>query len=250
MRIKHLDALRGIAVIMVTFFHLTGNSGLSKTTASYGSYGWLGVEIFFVISGFILPYSMFKSKYDLKQFGRFILKRVIRIYPAYILTALIVIGIAHITHREVFSNATIFFHLLFLNQILNYVWISVIFWTLAIEFQFYLLIGLLYNYVSKSHVRLVITIMLLTFTGFVLDKITGSNQAYISHWFSFFALGFLIFSRKINKMPLVMYLTVSAALICYIAVEIGVKEFICRVIYFGGSNKYRFTYHPDTVVVW
>lgn len=123
MRIKHIDVLRGIAAILVTFFHLTGGIALSQNTADYGKYGYLGVEIFFVISGFILPYSMYKTGYDINNFGRFMLKRVIRIYPAYLVAVAIGILLPFFTGRTVLPLLPTLTHLAFLNSILKYSWI-------------------------------------------------------------------------------------------------------------------------------
>ena len=81
MRIKQVDILRGIAALSVTFFHLTGSSGLSEKIAECGSNGWIGVQIFFVISGFVLPFSINKVGYKITDIWIFLLKRIIRIYP-------------------------------------------------------------------------------------------------------------------------------------------------------------------------
>jgi hypothetical protein len=65
-RIDSVHTLRGIAALSVVWFHLTNgnaafppNSGL-KTS---GSKGWLGVEVFFVLSGFIIPFALHRSDY-------------------------------------------------------------------------------------------------------------------------------------------------------------------------------------------
>src|SRR5215210_4781626 len=69
-RIHGLDFLRGVASLAVCWFHLTSftyatpdgwfYSALRRT----GTYGWLGVEVFFVISGFVIPYSLHRAKYS------------------------------------------------------------------------------------------------------------------------------------------------------------------------------------------
>src|SRR6266496_2565885 len=60
-RVEIVHCLRGLAAVAVCWFHFTGHSlGLLKQS---GVYGWLGVEVFFVISGFILPYALYSSGY-------------------------------------------------------------------------------------------------------------------------------------------------------------------------------------------
>ncbi len=85
--LSSLDLLRGLAAVAVCYFHFThGNPDfLSKTNILYqsGRYGFLGVDVFFVISGFVIPYAMYRGMYRFKNFGTFLLKRVIRIEPPF-----------------------------------------------------------------------------------------------------------------------------------------------------------------------
>jgi formate-dependent nitrite reductase membrane component NrfD len=75
-RIAVLNPLRGVAALGVMWFHFTRPSELlpPQTHSFYdmvtvsGSWGWMGVKIFFVISGFILPYSMFHARYQIRNF--------------------------------------------------------------------------------------------------------------------------------------------------------------------------------------
>jgi len=64
-----LDLLRGLASVAVIFFHFThGNKGyLSTDNFLYviGRYGFLGVDVFFVLSGFVIPYAMYRGRYKL-----------------------------------------------------------------------------------------------------------------------------------------------------------------------------------------
>ncbi|WP_394353203.1 acyltransferase family protein [Paraflavitalea devenefica] len=78
--ILSIELLRGIASAMVCFFHLSaGNKHFlpeDNTMRKIGSYGWTGVEVFFVI-----PYAMFVKNYTPNNLGTFLKKRVIRIEP-------------------------------------------------------------------------------------------------------------------------------------------------------------------------
>lgn len=80
-RVSTIDALRGIASLAVCWFHLTnGNPKFLPDGAlkASGAYGWLGVEAFFVISGFVIPFSLYRSGHELKDYPRFLYKRVVR----------------------------------------------------------------------------------------------------------------------------------------------------------------------------
>ena len=83
-RIETLDCLRGIAAFAVLWFHLTnGNLGFLPpgVLKSSGAFGWLGVEVFFVISGFILPYALQRAGYHSADFFQFVWKRILRLDP-------------------------------------------------------------------------------------------------------------------------------------------------------------------------
>ena len=83
-----VQALRGIASLAVCWFHLTTGNGLFKGSVlgQSGAYGWLGVEAFFVISGFIIPYTMLAGGYRPSNFLAFLAKRIVRVDPPYIVS--------------------------------------------------------------------------------------------------------------------------------------------------------------------
>lgn len=82
--LSSLDLLRGLAALAVCYFHFThGNPEfLSKSNVLYvsGRFGFLGVDVFFVISGFVIPYAMYRGSYNLKEFGAFLLIALIMIF--------------------------------------------------------------------------------------------------------------------------------------------------------------------------
>lgn len=69
-RLGTVDALRCVAGTLVLWFHLTHNSRNSLIRES-GSIGWVGVEVFFVVSGFIIPYAMHRTAYEFRSIGDF-----------------------------------------------------------------------------------------------------------------------------------------------------------------------------------
>ena len=75
-RYQELDALRGIAAIMVVLFHFT----MGRKEANLGfKLGTTGVDMFFIISGFVI----FMSINKVKTSGEFIINRISRLYPTY-----------------------------------------------------------------------------------------------------------------------------------------------------------------------
>jgi peptidoglycan/LPS O-acetylase OafA/YrhL len=151
-----IDLLRGLAAIVVAFFHFT-DFFLPKTNLLNWSshYGYLGVEAFFVISGMVVPLSLAQRGYSLQQFGGVLLKRIIRIEPAYwasivlMLSKDTIISFYYTGHFPGHSNWNIFLHLFHANAICFEPWIRGIYWTLAIDWQFYLLVCLTFSFLNR-----------------------------------------------------------------------------------------------------
>jgi peptidoglycan/LPS O-acetylase OafA/YrhL len=219
MELKNVNILRGIAALAVVYFHLSGSADLSAKIASSGKYGFLGVELFFVISGFILPYSMYKSGYHISSFFIFMAKRIVRIYPCYVVLIIAATALMIITKRPVLPWPPLFSHLFFLNGVLNYPWISPVFWTLALEFQFYMIIGLFYKaIISKS------AIVFILFIGAVLALSFVSPGTLLPQWFGMFALGIVLFRKMELKMSPFLFWTLTVLLTAFIAYTNGPKE--------------------------
>jgi peptidoglycan/LPS O-acetylase OafA/YrhL len=95
--IEIIDALRGIAILLVLFFHFCeGLDGLSRVeSAFYGLFrvGWMGVDLFFVLSGFLITGILVDTNGRPRQMLTFYMRRTLRIFPLYFafLTAVFII---------------------------------------------------------------------------------------------------------------------------------------------------------------
>jgi peptidoglycan/LPS O-acetylase OafA/YrhL len=150
-RFLAIDGLRGIAAMGVVFYHLYGNLKLELSDTfpplliKIFNYGYLGVPIFFVISGLVISISIGGNRITKSYALSFILRRSLRLDPTYwaaILFSLILLTIKnHVTHSaEPYpSESNVFAHMFYLQDILGVQpLISVVFWTLCLEVQFYL----------------------------------------------------------------------------------------------------------------
>jgi peptidoglycan/LPS O-acetylase OafA/YrhL len=160
-----LNSLRAVAALSVCLYHFT-NGGLPKVivpiTQRLFSRGALGVDVFFVISGFIIPYSLLGKNYQVANILIYLKKRIFRINPpAYAAMLLVILQwviidkfIQHSdTYTQGLSLKQLVSNVLFIVPFTSYQWIVGIFWTLAIEFQFYLFIGLLFNMLfERQHI--------------------------------------------------------------------------------------------------
>ncbi len=89
-----LDSLRAIAAIAVCFFHFVVgpiNFVKDETILNFFGYGKYGVQLFFVISGFIIPWSLSFKKYEIKSFFKFLIKRLVRLEPPYLFSIFLVL---------------------------------------------------------------------------------------------------------------------------------------------------------------
>jgi peptidoglycan/LPS O-acetylase OafA/YrhL len=156
-RLQTLDALRGLAALAVVWFHFSRFTPAARRipllTAS-GKYGWIGVEVFFVISGFVIPLALHKGQYRLGDFPRFLAKRLIRLEPPYLASIIITLLMRYLLHWGrgqwgMPSAWNLFLHPFYLNGVFREYWLISVYWTLAVELQFYLLIGLAFPLVRK-----------------------------------------------------------------------------------------------------
>ena len=134
-----VDALRAFAALWVCLFHFTVATGV-------GAYGYLGVTIFFVISGFIVPYSMVRGGYTIAAWPTFMLKRLARLEPPYLASLALILALGAFDMFRGFPQewtaAQIAGHLGYANAFLGLPWLNGPYWSLAVEFQFYILMGL------------------------------------------------------------------------------------------------------------
>lgn len=202
-RLGTIDALRGIAALAVSWFHFTCGHprflepGLLKNT---GCYGWLGVEVFFVISGFVIPYALSRGGYRLGDYGRFLLKRIVRLDPPYLASLAITIALLYVSaampgYRGApvsVSVTQVALHLGYLNVLFGYPWLNPVYWTLAIELQYYLLVGLTFP-ILASPSAIVRASAAAAMLGLALLL---PLDPYIPHWLPLFLLGILVFQLK------------------------------------------------------
>ncbi len=155
-----IDYLRGLAAFMVCVCHYRHT--LPDNLAAIAKHGEIGVQIFFVISGFIIPYSMEKGGYQLVDFGRFWFKRLVRLQPTF-LAALLFTFLLSRTSSHFKSGAPDFS---FSDLATSAVYLRVpsenpVIWTLIVELKYYLFISLLFPLLfSRNH-----TIRRLSFSG-------------------------------------------------------------------------------------
>jgi peptidoglycan/LPS O-acetylase OafA/YrhL len=158
-RIPALDGLRGIAILLVLSWHLVferhENSGFLPGLFALGGFTWSGVDLFFVLSGFLIGGILLDAKNSARYFKTFYVRRAFRILPLY--------GLITVVY--------VFYHLLLAPEpskipLISYptftqnFWMAYlgtfgtagmgVTWSLAIEEQFYLTIPVLVRRLTRT----------------------------------------------------------------------------------------------------
>jgi peptidoglycan/LPS O-acetylase OafA/YrhL len=140
--IPELDGIRGIAILSVLFYHLFwfpspgGNwNGVPLAIWKVAQVGWVGVNIFFVLSGFLITRILLDQKKQANYFSRFYKRRILRIFPLYWLA----LGFIYFHYEN--SSPFVLVSVFFLSNISSVFGIVPCYpglWSLSVEEQFYL----------------------------------------------------------------------------------------------------------------
>jgi peptidoglycan/LPS O-acetylase OafA/YrhL len=160
-RIKEIDGIRGIAIILVVTFHYVNNQLIDSSyyfgqlMAKITGFGWVGVDLFFVLSGFLIGSVLLNNMGSRNYFTAFYLKRMLRIVPNYFLLISIFTLVKSsglfddnyfLTGNDVVPLWSYFLmvHNFFMSSLNNLGNDSIcITWSIGIEEQFYLIIPFL-----------------------------------------------------------------------------------------------------------
>lgn len=225
---KHLDSLRGLAILMVMGFHFW-------PTVFKG--GYIGVDFFFVISGFVLMGSLQRSQ----NAPEFIWKRILRLVPAVWFLCLFMIGFSFFLPKNIALDvindalkssvfATSFFEIetpgYFEGSFQNHFFTHM--WSLSVEMQISLILGLgliLYAFVQKRLLWPTVAVGGLSFLLFILPIFSELERYFLAPFrFWAFALGMglaLWVTPKKSNPPLLL----GGALLV-LSLALGQKDFI------------------------
>lgn len=162
-----LTGIRGWAALWVLIYHAWVMAGprlieiplgiVELDLTPFFSIGWAGVPIFFVLSGFLLglPFAEWQAGVrERPELGRYLFRRVMRVFPAYYVQLLVLLVIAYVVHgRSLIGNwpdAIRHSMMLFVPPPLGMMPANPVWWTLPIEFSFYLLLPFL-AYLLRPH---------------------------------------------------------------------------------------------------
>lgn len=230
-RVRELDALRGIAALMVVFYHYT----VDKPQADLGFFlGTTGVELFFMISGFVILMSLHSVKNSL----HFIVNRVSRLYPTYwacvtfTFVALSIYNHVDLGYNEIeryLGNLTMF------QFYLNISDIDDSYWTMIIEMTFYIGMLVLYHFKKLHYLNLIgfVIIISVAISGlFFHDSVIVKeifNSLQIVLYLPLFISGTVFYNLYLNKEKI--WQRYSLLALCLIA----------QILSYNYTDRFRFS---------
>ena len=196
-RIKEIDGIRGIAILLVVSFHYINNQlvdssfYIGQLMAKITGFGWVGVDLFFVLSGFLIGTVLLNTLKSKNYFKTFYLRRIFRIIPNYFLLILIFILVKtsdlfddnyFLTGNDVVPLWSYFLmvHNFFMSSLNNLGNDSMsITWSIGIEEQFYLVIPLLLWRLNPKYIPYLMVL-------FIVLSILSRNV--FGHWIDKYVL--------------------------------------------------------------
>ncbi len=239
MRFRFIDALRGIAALAVCWHHINLYGPLPDPASTVmprwlnwaAVYGWAGVPTFFVISGFVIAYSVRGNWVTPRFLGNFALRRSLRLDPCY----WAIIGLALFLnflpdvfdlpspHDNGLTAGQVLTHFVYLQNISAYDNLSAGFWTLCIEMQFYLLFCVMMAVAQRLSRRgehnpypgarvLALVYLPLALTSLYVFNLDEGFDDWIIYFFSMFFLGAATWWTLDRRLPAWMFWSYLAAM--------------------------------------
>jgi len=208
-REPELDALRGMAALFVVLFHY---AGLAKIDLPFFKLGVTGVDLFFLISGYVI----FLTLNKITKAKEFIITRFLRLFPTYLLIMTVTLLVIYFLSFPSFPSVKVIAGNATMLQPFCFVpYIDDVYWTLTVELEFYILMLVLFQLGMLDKIEWVGLVLIIIFLGyhyigytfFRASRIYISPRAFIpviSHFQLFFA-GIIFY--KIKKIGNSMFRT-------------------------------------------
>ncbi len=209
-RIKFLDGFRGIAILLVILYHAYSRypEVVPYLTNNFGEFplfkfGFWGVQLFFLISGFVILMSLENKR----SFLYFIYRRWLRLFPAMLIATILICITAGFLHERPLGQPTltsILPGLLFIEpEWLGFVFniditpLETVFWTLYVEFKFYIIFGALFFLLGR--IRAVSTITIIFFSAIFVQIMSGlSADLFKIDWLTSIFNGLALISNQLS----------------------------------------------------
>lgn len=204
-RLVEVDALRGVAALAVVLFHFTTRftelfhpASLPVVNVSYGHYG---VNLFFIISGFVIFMTLEKTVRPMD----FVVSRFSRLFPAYWVAIVLTFSITHWLGLpgKLVDGWAAMGNLLMLHGLFKVPHVDGVYWTLEVELLFYFGMFLLYRlrWLSRIH-QMILGLLVVKIIYFILERWFNISLPWmlfrlmILQYIPWFALGIAIYQAS------------------------------------------------------
>ncbi len=189
-RYQSIDALRGVAALMVMILHVgaffaqlpgvTGNGVAVMEFFEKFDIGRMGITVFFIISGFVIPKSI-RLKQN-RPIGKFVIKRFYRLYPLFWFSMILGLFAIWYLHDRSVTGSLIMANVTMIPAFFSEPFIIGLYWTLETELIFYLLMIILtgLGVLRKLPVYLVLTFLL--YLLLIFYTAVPDMQPSLPHW--------------------------------------------------------------------
>jgi len=207
-RLVELDALRGIAAVLVMLFHYTAKYeelyGHQPSLSISVPWGHYGVNLFFMISGFVIYMTLYRIRRPLD----FVVSRFSRLFPAYWVAVAITFLLCHLLAlpQKTVDVSTAGMNLFMIHGLFRIPHVDGVYWTLEIELIFYAMALAMYvtGWLHRVHAAL-LGLLVLRIVYVLAGKFAGIEFSWtLSHllilpYIAWFALGMMIY--RLIKRP-------------------------------------------------
>jgi peptidoglycan/LPS O-acetylase OafA/YrhL len=236
--IRELDGARGLAILLVLELHFI--SGSLGPLRRFAGAGWVGVDLFFVLSGFLITRILRGSLTSPAFFRNFYARRALRIWPLYyLIIAFAFAGTRLLPHGLRIGPKLLPFYLTFTQNLVGSVgfgpWAVAVTWSLAIEEQFYFFFPLCVRFLSLRRLVLVLLALLLITPALRIVALTYGvlpTTVYMTTWFRLDTLAAGALAAVLVDSPLRNLAERFSASVCILALSVAA---ISCCTFFGGD---------------
>lgn len=210
-----VDGLRGIAILSVLTFHIapitSGGSLWETFYRNAAGLGWAGVDLFFVLSGFLITGILYSNRKKAQRYySVFYFRRAVRIFPLYYASLVLLLGMTPLVYRLMHIQSTDLRQpssqglawVFLLNWRMGFLTFTAVpaylhqFWSLSIEEQFYLVWPFVVRKLSRQHILFVCGVMVVTSLAlrivFYLNDMSAAGYVFTFCRLDSLALGALV----------------------------------------------------------
>ncbi len=190
-RYDNIDALRGIAAVMVMILHIyntfitqdtikQGSIGMPTNPFEYMDIGRVGITIFFLISGFVIGRSI--TSYSINPIKTFVIRRFFRLYPLFWFSIILAVVFIWYPLDRSYDYWTILANITMVPAFFQEPFFIGLYWSLETELIFYVLVLLIFLFTRSLQVELNILLTIALFGLAFLFTLLPLIRPTVPHW--------------------------------------------------------------------